>query len=117
MRPNLEPLEDRCLLSGNVVQTNLVSDLPGIARVLDPNLVNPWGISASPTSPFWISDGSSGVSGLYNTPGTPLPLKVTIPVPGYPPGVAGTPTGTVFNTALASHGFMISDGTHAAPAI
>ena len=35
----LEPLEDRRLLSGNVLQTNLVSDLPGVAQVQDPNLV------------------------------------------------------------------------------
>jgi hypothetical protein len=52
-RPGLEALEDRCLLSGNVLQTNLVSDLPGVAQVLDRNLVNPWGISESPSSPFW----------------------------------------------------------------
>src|SRR5262249_51264626 len=35
---------------------NLVSDLPGMADVTDTNLVNPWGIAFSGTSPFWISD-------------------------------------------------------------
>ena len=64
----MEALEDRCLLSANVLQTNLVSDLPGIA-VKDPNLVNPWGISESSTSPFWISDNNAGVSTLYSVPG------------------------------------------------
>ena len=24
-------------------QTNLISDIPGVARITDPNLVNPWG--------------------------------------------------------------------------
>src|SRR5262249_34566307 len=56
----LEPLEARDLLSANVVQTNLVSDLPGVAQFQDPNLVNPWGISESGTSPFWLSDNNAG---------------------------------------------------------
>jgi hypothetical protein len=43
-RPAVEALEDRRLPAGNVLQTNLVSDLPGVAAVQDPNLVNPWGI-------------------------------------------------------------------------
>ena len=68
-RYSLEVLEHRCMLSGNVLQTNLVSDLPGVAQVQDPNLVNPWGISESSSSPFWISDNNAGVSTLYNVPG------------------------------------------------
>jgi uncharacterized protein (TIGR03118 family) len=106
VRPRLEVLEDRCLLSGNVLQTNLVSDLPGVAMIQDPHLVNPWGISESGGSPFWISDNNAGVSTLYNynpakTP-TPVPLSinplvVSIPAPGAPLGADGTPTGTVFN--------------------
>ena len=53
-RLELEPLEERSLMSGNVLQTNLVSDLPGVAQLQDPNLVNPWGISESGGSAFWI---------------------------------------------------------------
>jgi hypothetical protein len=41
-------------------QTNLVSDGFVPAPVIDPNLVNPWGIAASATSPFWISDKAQG---------------------------------------------------------
>ncbi len=80
-RLGVEALEDRCLLSGNVLQTNLVSDLPGVAQKTDPNLVNPWGISESPTSPFWISDNNAGVSTLYNyNPGaTPRSLWRSTP--------------------------------------
>ncbi len=41
-------------------QTNLVSDIPGLALVTDPNLVNAWGISeSSDGSPFWISDNGT----------------------------------------------------------
>jgi uncharacterized protein (TIGR03118 family) len=113
----LESLEDRCLLSGNVLQTNLVSDLPGVAKATDPNLVNPWGITSSPTGPLWISDNHSGVSTVYNTPGLPQAPVVSIPATGGSAGGTVAPTGAVFNIALGNNGFMITDGTHTAPAI
>jgi uncharacterized protein (TIGR03118 family) len=69
-----------------------------MAAVTDPNLVNPWGISSSPTSPFWVSDNGQGVTTLYNTAGTPLSLVVTIPNPS---GGASAPTGQVFNGTSA----------------
>lgn len=78
-------------------QVNLVSNIPGLALTTDPDLKNPWGISHSATSPFWVSDNGTGVSTLYNGAGTKLGLVVTIPLPaGSPPGTA-TPTGQVFN--------------------
>jgi uncharacterized protein (TIGR03118 family) len=114
-RIGMETLEGRSLLSANVLQTNLVSDLPGVAQVQDPNLVNPWGISESSASPFWISDNNAGVSTLYNVPGannTPVainPLVVSIPTPGNPLGATGTPNGTVFNLDQgATGGFKVS---------
>ncbi len=63
------------------VQHNLVADLPGVADVTDPNLVNPWGISESATSPFWISDNHSGLTTLYNGAGAITPLVVTVAAP------------------------------------
>lgn len=94
-------------------QTNLVSDLPGVANVTDPNLVNPWGIVHGPTTPFWISDNGMGVSTLYNGAGAPFPLGspliVTIPPPhDSPAGTIATPTGVVFN---GTSGFVVSNGT------
>jgi uncharacterized protein (TIGR03118 family) len=68
------------------------------ATNVDADLVNPWGISYSPTSPVWVSDEGAGVSTLYQANGTKVPLTVFIPgrnstsAPG-----SGTPTGTVFN--------------------
>jgi uncharacterized protein (TIGR03118 family) len=119
VRPRLEGLEDRCLLSNNVLQTNLVSDLPGVAQFMDPHLVNPWGISESGNSAFWISDNNAGLSTLYNTQGVKQGLEVSIPTPGDPTGSTGAPTGTVFNTTLADStpGFNVTDGTHTMPAI
>src|SRR5262249_34359271 len=99
-RPTLEALEDRRLLAGNVLQTNLVSDLPGVAQTLAPQLVTPWGSSESTTSAFWVSDNGTGVATLYNTAGAKQGLVVHIPgpPPADPLGTDGTPTGTVFNT-------------------
>jgi len=46
-------------------QTNLVSNIPGLAIVTDPELVNPWGFSHSATSPFWVSNQGTGTATLY----------------------------------------------------
>jgi uncharacterized protein (TIGR03118 family) len=73
---------------------NLVSDLPGVADFVDPNLVNPWGISASATSPFWISNNGSGTTTVYNTNGQPFPLASPIVVQ-IPPPAGGTDPGAV----------------------
>src|SRR5258708_9393949 len=54
-------------------QTNLVSYIPGLATFTDRDLVNPWGISFSSTSPLWIPDNSTVVSTLYNGQGQPFP--------------------------------------------
>jgi len=72
------------------IQTNLVSDIPGLATFTDPNLKNPWGIAKSATSPFWVSNQVSGNATLYNSAGQPQALVVTVPG-------AGGPTGQVFN--------------------
>jgi uncharacterized protein (TIGR03118 family) len=77
--------------AGSFVQTNLVSDIPGLAANTDSQLKNPWGMSFSPTSPFWISDAGTGVSTLYSGLGVKnTGLIVTTPPFG--------PTGQVFNT-------------------
>src|SRR5206468_9203908 len=75
--------------------------------------VNPWGISHSATSPFWVSDNGTGLSTLYNGAGTKQGLVVTIPPPaGSPPGTTATPTGQVFNSTVA---FTVTNGTTSAP--
>jgi uncharacterized protein (TIGR03118 family) len=77
-------------------QTNLVSDISGLAKITDPNLTNPWGISHSPTSPWWVSDNGKGVATIYNGTGIPRSLIVTIPPPTGQTGPS-TPDGNVFN--------------------
>jgi uncharacterized protein (TIGR03118 family) len=76
----------------------LVSDQPGVAPVTDPDLVNAWGLTSSPTSPWWVSDNGTNLSTLYNGAGTKQGLVVH---------VAGGPTGTVFNPTA---GFVLPTG-------
>jgi uncharacterized protein (TIGR03118 family) len=82
------------------IQSNLVSDLPGLAANTDTNLANPWGIAFSATSPFWISDNHTGLSTLYNSTGMVQSLVVTIPPPTGQPGPAA-PTGIIANSVAS----------------
>ena len=67
-------------------QTNLVSDIQGLAQnppngQADTQLLNPWGLVATTTSPWWISDNNAGLSTLYNGQGLKQGLVVNIPSP------------------------------------
>ncbi len=68
-----------------------------VANFFDPKLVNPWGLAESATSAFWVANGGSGTTTLYNTAGAPQPLVVSMPTPSNPLGNGATPTGSVFN--------------------
>ncbi|TGU72850.1 TIGR03118 family protein [Geomonas terrae] len=109
-------------------QTNLVSNIPGLASTTDANLVNSWGIAHSSTSGWWVSDNGTGFSTVYNGSGQPFPiatpLTVTIPLPSAPgTATSATPTGVVFNnysgfdvtpgvnTTAARFIFVTEDGT------
>ena len=93
-------------------QTNLVSDIAGVALFTDANLKNPWGLSHSAASPWWISDNGTGLTTLYNGHGRKFPvtspLVVTIARPGgSPAGTTAAPTGNVFNNS--GGGFVVSE--------
>jgi len=83
------------------------------AAHVDANLINPWGISHTATSPFWVSDNNAGVSTVYNASGTLLLTEGIIPVG------TSTPTGQVATTAFSLPGtlpnssfiFATEDGT------
>lgn len=87
-------------------QTNLVSDLPGVAAHVDPQLKNPWAIAVNPTGPFWISDNHTGLSTLYNTAGELQALVVTIP-PAQGANPPSAPTGMIFNN---TKDFVLTNG-------
>jgi uncharacterized protein (TIGR03118 family) len=92
-------------------QTNLVSDLPGLAQLTDPDLVNPWGMAAGPATPVWVADNGTDKATIYPgfVNGSPIqkaPLVVSIP--------GGAPTGQVFN---GTPGFEVRDGDASGPAL
>jgi uncharacterized protein (TIGR03118 family) len=55
----------------------------------DADLVNPWGLVSSPTSPWWVADNGTNLSTLYNSAGVKN-TNLIVQVPG-------KPTGLVFN--------------------
>lgn len=74
-----------------------------VTNTSDASLVNGWGLSAGPTTPWWVSDNASDLSTLYGGTGNKVALTV---------GVAGGPTGTVFNgdaTAFAGGRFLFAN--------
>jgi uncharacterized protein (TIGR03118 family) len=76
----------------------LVSDDPSVpAPTRDANLVNGWGLSDGPTTPWWASNNGTNTSTLYSGAGSKVALTVA---------VAGGPTGTVFNGNAAD--FVVS---------
>ena len=77
----------------------LVSDSSATpAAATDAALVNGWGLSAGPTTPWWAANNGSNTSTLYSGTGVKAALTVT---------VAGAPTGTVFNGNAAD--FVVTD--------
>jgi len=96
------------------MQKNLVSDISqpdnpdGTKVLVDPNLKNPWGLTRSAMSPWWVSNNNSGTSTIYDGSGIPLNFIseadsskgnfVTVPTfPSAPAGSFGHPTGIVYN--------------------
>lgn len=86
------------------VQTTLVTN------TTDPDLVNPWGVSFSATSPFWVSDNGTGKSTLYNSAGVKQGLIVSMPTGSF--DVSGQVfNGTAGNFNGDSFLFATEDGT------
>src|SRR5712671_3955837 len=73
----------------------LFSDVAGAAAAQDTDLVNGWGIVASATSPWWVSDNGTSKSTLYNEATTSTKVGLTVTVPG-------APTGTDFNVQVGA---------------
>lgn len=96
-------------------RTDLVTDTGVGGTVTDPHLVNGWGLTDLPGSPWWVSDNTTGFSTLYSisnsVPGmvsaSPLGLVVTVPAAN---GGQGSPTGVVGNT---TGGFQFTDASGA----
>ena len=96
--------------------TNLVTSNSAAnpAQITDPNSSNSWGISSSPTSPFWVSAERLGRGNVYTVnPTTNVTSKVAIC--RHDPG-DGSVTGQVNNSNTAAFNsdaflFVSEDGT------
>jgi uncharacterized protein (TIGR03118 family) len=88
------------------LQHNLVSDQPGVADNTDKNLVNPWGIDASATGNFWVNNGGTGISSVYNSAGVVSATLAIVPA-GTKGTAPATATGVVSNS---TGGFAVAPG-------
>src|ERR1700736_4729768 len=73
------------------MQTNLISDGFVSAVKTDPNLINPWGVAYSATSPFWIADNNTGLSSIDKVSGGTVTLNVIPAVTIAPPSPGAGP--------------------------
>ncbi len=96
-------------------RTDLVSDVAGVATVLEPDLVNAWGLAFSPTGFAWLSANGDGLSLVLDANGKHVidPVKIPPPERG---GATSAPTGQVFNGDPDFFGgdrfiFVTEDGT------
>jgi uncharacterized protein (TIGR03118 family) len=96
---------------GGYRQINLVSDQQGKAKLTDHDLVNAWGLAASPGTnskpgtPLWVADNGSDKATLYQGNGPASVSKVGLVV--HVTGMA--PTGQVFNADQSA--FVVKDNS------
>jgi uncharacterized protein (TIGR03118 family) len=89
------------------IQTNLISDRPGLAVLTDPALQNPWGLSHSATSPIWISNQVTSVAPLFNINAAGIVKANQINIATTPTGAQG-PTGQVNNNTGSATAFLVN---------
>jgi uncharacterized protein (TIGR03118 family) len=96
-----------CLAAGlaraQYIETNMVSNETGVAPVTDPNLIDPWGVAFSTTSPLWVSNQGSGTATVYKLTGTTSSAtqltEGVANIGSAPPSAANGPTGQVSTAA------------------
>jgi uncharacterized protein (TIGR03118 family) len=92
--------------------TNLVADVAGgTAKNVDPNLVNPWGLSIpAGTAPAWTANNGTQTSTLYDGNGKPQPQplasQLIVHLAPSTGGAAFDPTGIVANASATD--FIVS---------
>ena len=88
--------------------TNLVSDGSVTATTTDPNFLNPWGMSVSPT--WWVSTANSGQNFVIPATTDTIAFRVVIP-PASSSSTAGAPAGSA--TTSGASGMVLSNGVKA----
>jgi uncharacterized protein (TIGR03118 family) len=88
---------------------NLIADQTGVGDLSDPNLVNPWGISISASSPFWLCDAGTGLSTVYTFSATASSISTT--KVAIPPATSGGSTACTGIVSNGSTGFLVGTTT------
>jgi uncharacterized protein (TIGR03118 family) len=108
----LDGLEDRTVPSAPAVgprsayvQTNLVSDIPGLALLTDPDLKNPWGTSFTADGSFSIANQKTNVSTLYAV--TEAGVRAESPTVTIPT-TAGGPQGPTGQASNDTPSFLVN---------
>src|SRR5690349_5440569 len=101
------------------LQQNLVSDMAappgGAPKIIDPLLINPWGMASPPTGPLWAANQRTGTATIYavnGTTGAITKAPLTVAIPGSLTGIPNGPTGQVFNGGT---GFVVASGGASGP--
>jgi len=116
LRPKLETLDERSLPSSTFVQTDIVSDTPGPARVQDRNLIGAFGIALDTVNPVGQSFGVVVPASLlqraedFALGGEALSRPASIDL-----GI-GLPTAVVFNSTGSNTDFLVTGGVTTRPA-
>src|ERR1700734_262747 len=99
-------------------QTDLVSDIPNLAKTTDPMLKNPWGVSFANGSPIWISQQGTQTTPLFAVTGSTgvSPGQKPVFTVNVPPAGAAGPTGQVANAMGMGFGVSKASGGNGAPA-
>jgi uncharacterized protein (TIGR03118 family) len=95
------------LPSASYERTDLLSDGAVMTPHVNPNLVNPWGLAASPSGPFWIANEGTGTSSIVLADGALVAPDVLVPA-----DQSAHPTGLVFN---GGEGFAVEQGGVSGP--
>src|SRR5262245_51272560 len=91
--------------SASYEQEDLLSDGFIATPNLNPNVVNAWGLAASPTGPFWIANEATGTSSIVLADGAANAPDVAVPADH-----SAHSTGLVFN---GGGGFEVTGSTGA----
>ncbi len=100
--------------SNNYTQTNLVSNVPGLALAVDDDLLHPWGMAASANQPFRIAANGRGkfksydASGAQQDPRGVIAVPTGVLVPANPTGVASNTTSLFVPSTSLSTPFLFS---------
>jgi uncharacterized protein (TIGR03118 family) len=112
----VKALDERNLPSATFVETNLVTDLPGVARAQDPNLIGAFGIALDTVHPVGQSFGFAVPANLLQQSEVFALGTGSVRQPSTIDLGNGPPSGVVFNATGSNTDFLVTGGVTTKPA-